>query len=354
MKFLVTGGAGFIGSCLVRHLVEQGEDVVTVDSLTYAGHLESLQNVMNAQNHSFFRTDIRDADGLARVFAREKPDYVMHLAAESHVDRSIESPKDFVTTNVLGTVNMLGEATKYWQNLPSEGRNAFRFIHVSTDEVYGSLGRTGLFSESTPYQPNSPYSASKASSDHFVRAWNRTFGLPVVTSHCSNNYGPYQLPEKLIPVTILAAIEGRPIPVYGDGSNVRDWLFVDDHVRALELIARNGQPGRVYNIGADEEVTNLEIVRMVCEILDGMLPQNSGSRFDDLVAFVEDRPGHDLRYAIDSQRIRNELGWRPLCSLRSGMELTVRWYLENAQWLQRIRRSGLNPESRRGLSAAAE
>lgn len=354
MKFMVTGGAGFIGSCIVRRLVAMGEEVVTLDCLTYAGHRESLGEALNAPNHRLVEVDIRDAQAIRRVFAEERPNIVMHLAAESHVDRSIDNPLDFVTTNVLGTVTLLQAATEYWRTLPDSRHEAFRFLHVSTDEVYGSLGETGVFTEATPYQPNSPYSASKASSDHFARAWHRTFGLPVVISHCSNNYGPYQMPEKLIPVTILAALEGRPIPIYGDGSNVRDWLFVEDHARALERIARKGRPGGVYNVGADEEVTNLEMARMLCACLDEMHPADNHRPYSRLITFVEDRPGHDKRYAIDSGRVREELGWQPAQSLQDGLRHTTRWYLENRWWWQSLRDGAFKYGGRQGLGIAAE
>jgi dTDP-glucose 4,6-dehydratase len=354
MKFLVTGGAGFIGSCVVRRLVAEGEEVVTLDCLTYAGHRESLGEALTAPNHRLAEVNIRDAQGVRRVFAEERPDIVMHLAAESHVDRSIDNPLDFVTTNVLGTVTLLQAATEYWHTLASDRREVFRFLHVSTDEVYGSLGETGVFTEATPYQPNSPYSASKASSDHFARAWHHTFGLPVIISHCSNNYGPYQMPEKLIPVTVLAALEGRSIPIYGNGSNVRDWLFVEDHARALELIARKGRPGGVYNVGADEEVSNLEMVHMLCACIDEHLPASAHRPHAQLITFVEDRPGHDKRYAIDSSRVREELGWRLEQGLQDGLRRTTRWYLENRWWWQSLRDGGFKCGTRQGLSIAAE
>lgn len=346
---LVTGGAGFIGSCVVRRLVAAGRNVVTLDMLTYAGHAESLGEALHAPNHRLERADIRDAEAVHRVFSEARPDTVIHLAAESHVDRSIDCPLDFVTTNVQGTVTLLQAATEYWRGLETPAREAFRFLHVSTDEVYGSLGTTGIFTETTQYRPNSPYSASKAASDHFARAWWRTFGLPVMISHCSNNYGPYQMPEKLIPVTILAALEGRPIPVYGDGRNVRDWLFVEDHARALELIVRKGEPGRVYNVGADAEMSNIDIVRAVCGWMDEFVPDSPHRPHADLMAFVPDRPGHDRRYAIDSSRVRKELGWRPALDLHEGLGHTVRWYLENRWWWQEIRERGFEDGRRQGL-----
>ena len=348
MKFLVTGGAGFIGSCMVRRLVAAGEEVVTLDALTYAGHRQSLGSVLEAPNHVLWRADVRDSRTVRRVFAETQPDAVIHLAAESHVDRSIDSPMDFVTTNVQGTVTLLQAATEYWHGLGPRAQEVFRFLHVSTDEVYGSLGATGVFTETTQYRPNSPYSASKAASDHFARAWRRTFGLPVLISHCSNNYGPYQTPEKLIPVTILAALEGRSIPVYGDGKNVRDWLFVEDHVHALELIAREGEPGQIYNVGADGETTNIDMVRAICGWMDELVPDSPHRPHADLVTFVADRPGHDRRYAIDSSRVRHELGWRPMLDLNEGLGRTIRWYLENRWWWQGIREGGFNDSRRQG------
>ena len=351
MRFLVTGGAGFIGSCVVRRLVAAGEEVATVDALTYAGHPESLGEALDAPNHKLWRADVRDADAVRRILAETRPDAVIHLAAESHVDRSIDSPMDFVTTNVQGTVVLLQAATAYWHGLGAR-REAFRFLHVSTDEVYGSLGSTGVFTETTLYRPNSPYSASKAASDHFARAWHRTFGLPVMISHCSNNYGPCQMPEKLIPVAILAALEGRPIPVYGDGGNVRDWLFVEDHARALELIARAGEPGRVYNVGGDAEAANLDVVRTVCRWMDELVPDGPHRPHAGLVTFVADRPGHDRRYALDSSRMRREFGWRPTLGLHEGIGRTVRWYLENRRWWQGIREGGFEDRRRQGRNAA--
>ena len=348
-RILVTGGAGFIGSCVVRQQVAAGRDVVTLDMLTYAGHVESLGKALGARNHSLEQADIRDREAVRQVFSEARPDAVIHLAAESHVDRSIDSPMDFVTTNVQGTVTLLQAATEYWRRLGTRARETFRFLHVSTDEVYGSLGATGVFTDTTQYQPNSPYSASKAASDHFVRAWWRTFGLPVMISHCSNNYGPYQMPEKLIPVSILAALEGRPIPVYGDGKNVRDWLFVEDHARALELIVREGKPGRVYNVGAGEEATNIDTVRAVCGWMDELVPDSPYRPHANLMAFVPDRPGHDRRYAIDSNRVRRELGWRPTLDLYDGLGRTVRWYLENRWWWQGIREGGFEDNRRQGL-----
>ena len=351
MKFLVTGGAGFIGSCVVRRLVAAGEEVVTFDALTYAGHRESLGPALDAPNHAFREADVRDGQAVRRAFAETRPDAVIHLAAESHVDRSIDSPMDFVTTNVQGTVTLLQAATEYWHGLGPRAREAFRFLHVSTDEVYGSLGATGVFTEASPYRPNSPYSASKAASDHFARAWRRTFALPVMISHCSNNYGPYQLPEKLIPVTILAALEGRSIPVYGDGRNVRDWLFVEDHAHALERIAREGEPGRTYDIGADAEMANIDMVRAICGWMDELVPESAWRPHANLITFVADRPGHDHRYAIDAGRVRDELGWRPTIDLHEGLGRTVRWYLENRRWWQAIRGGGFEDDRRQGVGA---
>lgn len=349
MKFLITGGAGFIGSALVRHLIGQDRHVVTVDALTYAGHRETLGSALDDPNHRLEQVDIREREAMRRVFSDTQPDIVIHLAAESHVDRSIDNPMDFVTTNVVGTVVLLQVAAEYWRALPSPRRKHFRVLHVSTDEVYGSLGETGVFTEDTPYQPNSPYAASKASSDHFARAWYETFGLPVLISHCSNNYGPYQMPEKFLPVAILAALEGRPIPIYGDGRNVRDWLFVDDHVLALELIAREGRPGAVYNVGSDQEMANIDMARLLCSWMDELVPTSAYRPHENLLTFVADRPGHDQRYAIDSTRVRTELGWSPRLSLHEGVGLTVRWYLENRWWWQMIRQRGLNDSVRQGL-----
>lgn len=324
---------------------------MTVDALTYAGHLESLGGALVDPNHRFERSDIRESEALRRVFSDTQPDIVIHLAAESHVDRSIDSPMDFVTTNVLGTVVLLQVATEYWRALPPSRRKHFRVLHVSTDEVYGSLGESGVFTEDSPYLPNSPYAASKASSDHFARAWHKTFGLPVLISHCSNNYGPYQMLEKLLPVVILAALEGRPIPIYGNGQNVRDWLFVDDHALALELIAREGRPGAVYNVGSNQEIANLDMVRRLCSWMDELVPTSAYWPHESLITFVPDRPGHDQRYAIDSTRVRTELGWAPRRSLHEGLGLTVSWYLENRWWWQAIRQRGFNDSVRQGLGA---
>ncbi len=331
MKILVTGGAGFIGSAVVRLAVARGHAVVNLDALTYAACLANVASVSDNPLYTFEHADIRDRAALDRVFATHRPDAVMHLAAESHVDRSIDGPADFIETNITGTFNMLEAARVYWieQGKP-EG---FRFHHISTDEVFGSLPTdpSVKFSESTPYDPRSPYAASKASSDHLVRAWHETYGLPVVLSNCSNNYGPYHFPEKLIPVVILNALAGKPLPIYGDGSNVRDWLYVDDHAEALLLVLEKGITGRSYNIGGENECSNLELVRMICGILDRLRPRDAG-QYADLITFVPDRPGHDARYAIDPIRLRTELGWRPSVTLEEGLARTVRWYLEHEGW----------------------
>lgn len=351
MKYLITGGAGFIGSCVVRQLVGGHDEVVTLDSLTYAGHPESLGLARNAPNHELRRVDIRDGESVRQAFSETRPDAVIHLAAESHVDRSIDSPMAFVTTNVQGTVTLLQAAIEYYNEMEGESRKKFRFLHVSTDEVYGSLKADGYFTETTPYQPNSPYSASKASSDHFVRTWHNTYGLPTIISHCSNNYGPYQLPEKFIPVVVLAALEGRSIPIYGDGGNIRDWIFVEDHADALELIVQDGKPGQVYNIGADTEMTNIDMARMICYLMDDLMPESPLRPHANLITFVRDRPGHDRRYAIDTTRVRQELGWRPTRNLREGLERTVRWYMSNRWWWQYIRDGGFEDSRRQGVLA---
>jgi len=329
MKLLVTGGAGFIGSAVVRLAVARGHEVVNLDAMTYAACEENVASVAGSNLYSFEKADIRDRAALDRIFATHRPDAVMHLAAESHVDRSIDGPGDFILTNVNGTYNMLEAARAYWTR---EGRpEGFRFHHISTDEVFGSLGAEGQFTEDTPYDPRSPYSASKAASDHLVRAWHETYGLPVVLTNCSNNYGPYHFPEKLIPVAILNALHGRPIPVYGKGENVRDWLYVEDHADALLLVLEKGVLGRSYNIGGENERRNIDLVRTICALLDEMKPKAAGS-YADQIAFVTDRPGHDARYAIDPSRIRNELGWRPSVTVEEGLRRTVRWYLDNADW----------------------
>lgn len=339
MKILVTGGAGFIGSAVVRMAIARGYSVVNVDALTYAACLENVASVAEYPNYVFEQVDIRDRAALEALFANHRPDAVMHLAAESHVDRSIDGPADFVETNVNGTFNMLEAARSYWQ---AQGKpEGFRFHHISTDEVFGSLGPTGMFTEDTPYDPRSPYSASKASSDHLVRAWHETYGLPVVLTNCSNNYGPFHFPEKLIPVVILNALAGKPLPIYGDGGNIRDWLYVEDHADALLLVLEKGELGRSYNIGGENERTNLELVKTLCEILDRLQPRDGGS-YADLITFVTDRPGHDARYAIDPSRIRDELGWRPSVTVEEGLEKTIQWYLENEDWWKPLlERSGV-------------
>ena len=331
MKILVTGGAGFIGSAVVRLAIARGHSIVNVDALTYAACLENVASVSVSSQYSFEHADIRDSSALDTIFEKHQPDAVMHLAAESHVDRSIDGPADFIETNVTGTFNMLEAARSYWQ---AHGKpETFRFHHISTDEVYGSLPSdpSAQFTEETPYDPRSPYSASKASSDHLVRAWHETYGLPVVLTNCSNNYGPYHFPEKLIPVIILNALAGKPLPIYGTGSNIRDWLYVEDHAEALLLVLEKGAIGRSYNIGGENERTNLELVQTVCKILDRLKPKNSGT-YADLIRFVQDRPGHDARYAIDSSRIRDELGWRPSVAVEEGLEKTIHWYLDNENW----------------------
>ncbi|SES91962.1 dTDP-glucose 4,6-dehydratase [Paracoccus homiensis] len=330
MKILVTGGAGFIGSAVVRLAISRGHQVVNLDALTYAANLANVAAVADSPDYAFEQVDIRDRAALDRVFAEHSPDAVMHLAAESHVDRSIDGPAAFVETNVIGTFNLLEAARSHWI---AKGRpEGFRFHHISTDEVFGSLGETGQFTETTPYDPRSPYSASKAGSDHLVRAWHETYGLPVVLTNCSNNYGPYHFPEKLVPVVILKALAGEQIPVYGDGGNIRDWLYVEDHADALLLVLQQGQVGRSYNIGGENEATNIDLVRTICAHMDQLSPQ--GAPHDRLISFVPDRPGHDRRYAIDPTRIRDELGWRPSLTVEEGLRRTVEWYLGNRDWWQ--------------------
>ncbi|NHF73684.1 dTDP-glucose 4,6-dehydratase [Paracoccus xiamenensis] len=328
MKILVTGGAGFIGSAVVRQAIRAGHEVVNLDALTYAANLANVASVSNAPGYVFEHADIRDRPALDRIFALHRPDAVMHLAAESHVDRSIDGPGAFIDTNVTGTFNLLEAARAHWTH---EGRpDAFRFQHVSTDEVFGSLGEGGQFTEDSPYDPRSPYSASKAASDHLVRAWHETYGLPVVMTNCSNNYGPFHFPEKLVPVVILKALSGQPIPVYGDGGHVRDWLYVEDHADALLTVLQNGEPGRSYNIGGENEARNIDLVLTICAHMDALHPQ--GEPHADLITFVPDRPGHDRRYAIDPARIRDELGWRPSVTVEEGLRRTVAWYLDNEDW----------------------
>lgn len=343
MKIMVTGGAGFIGSAVVRYLIDESEhQVLNIDALTYAGNLESIP-CAGSERYSFQQLDIRDQAALVQAFADFQPDAVMHLAAESHVDRSIDGPAEFIQTNIVGTYNMLEAARGYWQALSESARRAFRFHHISTDEVYGDLGPEGLFTETTSYEPSSPYSASKASSDHLVRAWQRTYGLPTLVTNCSNNYGPYHFPEKLIPLMILNALSGKPLPVYGDGSQIRDWLYVEDHARALVKVVTEGKVGETYNIGGHNERKNIDVVKTICATLEQLVPENPHSLaagnvggFESLITYVADRPGHDVRYAIDASKIERELGWAPAETFETGIRKTVEWYLNNRQWWQRI------------------
>ena len=348
---LVTGGAGFIGSAVVRRLVRRGYRVITIDKLTYAGNTASLKTIENAPNHRFVQGDIADLSLVLSLLREEKVDGIMHLAAESHVDRSIDGPAAFVETNVVGTFRLLSAAAEYWRGLDGEARSAFRFHHVSTDEVFGDLPfDDSLFDEETPYAPSSPYSASKAASDHFVRAWHETYGLPVVLSNCSNNYGPYHFPEKLIPLTILNALEGKALPVYGKGENVRDWLFVDDHAAALELVLTLGAVGESYNVGARQERANLQVVEAICDLLDARIPLTDGTARRSLISFVQDRPGHDRRYAINCAKIERELGWTAAEDFESGLAKTIDWYLENRWWWEPIR-SGRYAGERLGVTS---
>ncbi|GAD79626.1 dTDP-glucose 4,6-dehydratase [Vibrio ezurae] len=345
MKILVTGGAGFIGSAVVRHIIQNTSDsVINVDSLTYAGNLESLQDVDSNERYAFEQVNICDRSQLDRVFAEHKPDAVMHLAAESHVDRSIDGPAAFIETNIVGTYTLLEATRAYWNGLDEADKTAFRFHHISTDEVYGDLeGTDDLFTETTSYEPSSPYSASKASSDHLVRAWLRTYGLPTIVTNCSNNYGPYHFPEKLIPLMILNALDGKALPVYGDGMQIRDWLFVEDHARALYKVVTEGVVGETYNIGGHNEKANIEVVKTICSLLEELVPTNCHSRaggnlggFESLITYVTDRPGHDARYAIDASKIERELGWTPEETFESGIRKTVEWYLNNKEWWSRV------------------
>ena len=349
----VTGGAGFIGSAVVRRLLgETPWKVVNVDSLTYAGNLNSLQTVVANPNYVFERVDVADAGEVARLFRTYAPDFVLHLAAESHVDRSIDSAAPFIRTNIFGTFVLLEAALQYWKSADAARQRRFRFHHVSTDEVFGTLGATGLFSETTPYRPNSPYSASKAASDHLVRAWFHTHELPVVITNCSNNYGPYQFPEKLIPLMIINGHHGKRLPVYGRGENVRDWLFVDDHVTALQTVLEHGETGETYNVGGNSERRNIDVVKAICAVLDDASPRPDGTSHETLIEFVRDRPGHDLRYAIDARKIRDALGWSPAETFESGIEKTVRWYLDNRDWWQPIL-DGSYQGQRLGLASSA-
>jgi dTDP-glucose 4,6-dehydratase len=333
---LITGGAGFIGSAVVRYLIRNtSQRLINVDKLTYAGNQESLESVAAHPRYKFVHADICDAGAMEQLFIQYRPDAVLHLAAESHVDRSIDSPMVFISTNIVGTYTLLETALNYWRKLDKSAQAQFRFHHISTDEVFGSLGESGLFREDSSYQPNSPYSASKAASDHLVRAWHHTYGLPVLITNCSNNYGPYQFPEKLIPLMVLNGIEGKPLPVYGKGDNVRDWLYVEDHVRALQIVLAKGRPGETYNIGGHNEKTNIEVVQVICQLLDELLPQSPYVPHCSLITPVADRPGHDQRYAVDASKIAQELGWRPQETFYTGLRKTVQWYLDNQLWCQR-------------------
>ena len=337
-NILVTGGAGFIGSAVIRYLInETNNNVLNIDKLTYAGNLESLETISSNPRYQFLHADICDKVAMTKAFDDFEPDIVMHLAAESHVDRSIDGPMDFIQTNIIGTYNLLDVARNYWQNLTEDKKTSFRFHHISTDEVYGDLeGTDDLFTEATPYSPSSPYSASKASSDHLVRAWHRTYGLPVVVTNCSNNYGPYHFPEKLIPLVILNALDGKPLPVYGDGKQIRDWLYVEDHARALYLVATTAKVGETYNIGGHNEKQNIDVVKTICTILDNIKPRTDGQSYTQQITFVKDRPGHDLRYAIDASKINKELGWQPQETFESGIQKTVEWYLNNLEWCRHV------------------
>ena len=338
MNILVTGGAGFIGSAVIRHIIQNtNNQVLNIDKLTYAGNLESLKEIDQHSNYEFKQIDICDTEQITAAIDAFQPNAIMHLAAESHVDRSIDGPAAFIQTNIVGTYTLLEAARKYWMGLDAEAQQNFRFHHISTDEVYGDLeGTTDLFTETTSYAPSSPYSASKASSDHLVRAWHRTYGLPVIVTNCSNNYGPYHFPEKLIPLVILNALDAKPLPVYGDGQQIRDWLFVEDHARALYKVVTEGVVGETYNIGGHNEKQNIEVVKTICKILDELKPQANGQAYESLITFVKDRPGHDLRYAIDATKIQNELGWTPTETFETGIRKTVEWYLNNQEWVAHI------------------
>lgn len=338
VTLLITGGAGFIGSAVIRHLLaETDADVINVDKLTYAANLETLAAVADSPRYRFEQVDICDRRAMDRLFKRYRPDAVMHLAAETHVDRSLDTPAEFIHTNIIGTYTLLEASLDFWRNLPAGDRRRFRFHHVSTDEVYGSLGEAGLFTEESAYRPNSPYSASKASADHLVRAWHKTFGLPVVVSNCSNNYGPFQFPEKLIPLMTLNALQRKPLPVYGRGFNVRDWLYVEDHARALATVATRGTIGETYNVGGGNEVRNIDVVEMICDLVDEIAPKAGAGPRRNLITFVEDRPGHDQRYAIDASKLTRDLGWTPRETFDTGLRKTVGWYIANRAWWERLR-----------------
>ncbi|EOW4376967.1 dTDP-glucose 4,6-dehydratase [Acinetobacter baumannii] len=352
MKILVTGGAGFIGSAVIRNIIKNTQDeVLNIDKLTYAGNLESLSEIDTDPRYQFAQVDICDSERLTEIFKNFQPDAVMHLAAESHVDRSIDGPAEFITTNIVGTYTLLEVARKYWLQLNEEKKASFKFHHISTDEVYGDLeGTTDLFTETTSYAPSSPYSASKASSDHLVRAWHRTYGLPIVVTNCSNNYGPYHFPEKLIPLVILNALDGKALPIYGKGDQIRDWLYVEDHAKALYKVVTEGKVGETYNIGGHNEKQNIEVVKTICKILDELKPQNNHQPYETLITFVKDRPGHDLRYAIDASKIAKDLGWKPEETFETGIRKTVEWYLNNLEWCRRVQ-DGSYQRERLGVSA---
>lgn len=352
MKILVTGGAGFIGSAVIRNIIKNTQDeVLNIDKLTYAGNLESLSEIDTDPRYQFAQVDICDSERLTEIFKNFQPDAVMHLAAESHVDRSIDGPAEFITTNIVGTYTLLEVARKYWLQLNEEKKASFKFHHISTDEVYGDLeGTTDLFTETTSYAPSSPYSASKASSDHLVRAWHRTYGLPIVITNCSNNYGPYHFPEKLIPLVILNALDGKALPIYGKGDQIRDWLYVEDHAKALYKVVTEGKVGETYNIGGHNEKQNIEVVKTICKILDELKPQNNHQPYETLITFVKDRPGHDLRYAIDASKIAKDLGWKPEETFETGIRKTVEWYLNNLEWCRRVQ-DGSYQRERLGVSA---
>ncbi|MDG4694981.1 dTDP-glucose 4,6-dehydratase [Providencia sp. CRE-3FA-0001] len=348
MKILVTGGAGFIGSAVVRHIINNTNDaIINVDKLTYAGNLESLNSVCENNRYTFIQADICDAKLITDIFKQHQPDAIMHLAAESHVDRSIDGPSEFIQTNIIGTYTLLEAARQYWNQLPTDKKVAFRFHHISTDEVYGDLeSTTDLFTETTPYAPSSPYSASKASSDHLVRAWQRTYSLPTIVTNCSNNYGPFHYPEKLIPLIILNALEGKALPVYGNGQQIRDWLYVEDHARALYKVVTEGKIGETYNIGGHNEKANIDVVKTICSILEELVPNkpNNIENYSDLITYVADRPGHDLRYAIDATKIKNELNWVPDETFETGLRKTVEWYLKNSEWCELVQNNKYNRE----------